>query len=397
MQALRRLALILALTQATWLASALATGACDYCNPGIPLHKEFQLCSIVAFGHIARSTPALEAGRGTSELYLEAVLKDQAGALKDRTTVVIHKFLPPNPKVKFLVLAEMIQGQFDPFRSFVFGSDRVLKYLREAPPPPRSGDSAAAQKWLRYHFEYLADPEPEIAKDAFNVWASATNAEVHAAAPGLPPERLRQWLLDPKTPVDRLSLYAHLLGACGSTSDAELLRNLIQHPDERMAACIDGLLGGYIQLQPAEGWKLAQELLADPDRPFTQKHLTLRMLRFYHSATGEQYLKPITQCLGIMLKSASLFDLAVEQLRQWKLWQYTDEILQAFGSEKAKAPMTQRAIVRYALSCTQPAGKEFVSRLKQGDPKTARMVQDVEEDLVLFEEPIKAPPTSPGR
>src|SRR5262249_5437395 len=146
-------------------------------------------------------------------------------------------------------------------------------YLRGAPPQPQPGQTAAAQKWLAYHFQFFDDPEPRIAHDAFNVWATATNAEVSAVAPTLSAERLRKWLLDPKTPPERLSLFAHLLGACGTPDDAELLRKLILHPDERMAACIDGLLGGYIQLKPAEGWKLAQEILASSDRPFTQKHM----------------------------------------------------------------------------------------------------------------------------
>ena len=382
------------LTSIALLLTALCLGlapravGCIYCKAVTPLYMEIQSAAIVVFGYVSKSSPAPDGVRGTSEFTIETVLKDPSGALKGKTSVTINRLLFANPKVKFLVLADLIQGQFDPYRSFVFNSDRVLKYLREAPRPPVTGQPTEVQKWLRYHFDYLGDPEAEIAQDAFGVWANATNAEVHAAASTLAAERVRQWLLDPKTPPERLSLYAHLLGACGTPADAELLKKLILNPDARMVSCMDGLLGGYIQLRPADGWKLAQDILAN-GRGFEQKHATLRVIKFYHSATGDLYKQPIGDCLATMLKSADLFDLAVEQLRQWKMWQYSAEILNAFGTETAKAPMTQRAIVRYALSCPGPAGKELIAKLKKADAKTARMVHDVEEELPGFDEPIK--------
>lgn len=370
------------------IAIAIAAPAADGCvictTKGNPLHREFALAPIVAFGYVSKSQLGADGVRGTSELQLEAVLKDSGGALKGKNSVTVYRYVPPNPKIKYLVLADVVGGQVDLYRTFTFSSDRVVAYLKGAPTPPAPGGDA--RKWLLYHFDFLNDAEPEIAADAFNVWANATNQEVSAAAAGLPPEKLRNWLLDPKTPPERLGLYAFLLGACGKETEADLLRRLIQHPDERVAPCMDGLLGGYISLRPAEGWKLAKELLADPHRPFTQKHATLRILRFFHSVDAAKNLEHIADCLAILARDPNHLDQAADQLRQWKLWGSTDELLQAFGTEKAKAPISKRALVRYAISCPQPAAKRFIEELKKKEPK---LVADVEEELPLFDEPIK--------
>lgn len=366
------------------LALLLSAGpllACDLCpQKGTPLYRELPNAPIVVFGHVARAQLLPDNIRGTSELHVEALLKDTTGKLKGKSGVTMYRYLPPNPNIKFLVLAELIGGQFDPYRSFQFSSDRVLGYLKNAPK------ETDPQALLRYAFDFLNDGEPEIAGDAFAIWANSTNQDVQAVASKLAPEKLRSLLMDGKTPAARLGLFAYLLGACGKETDAELLRKLIAQPDERFAPAMDGLLGGYIQLRPAEGWKLAKEILASPERPFTQKHATLRMLRFYHSAARPEHLKEIIECLGILVQNPGMLDLAIDQLRQWKLWNHTPAILKAFESDAAQSIMTRRSIVRYALTCPDPAAKDFIGKLKKSDPK---LVDEVEADLPLFDEPIK--------
>src|SRR5262245_32924093 len=177
---MKRLAFLLA-ALGVGLAACASGQACDVCPKGrTPLSAEFAAAPVVAFGHVSKSQLANDSIRGTSEFVIDAVLKDSPGALAGKSAVTINRFVQPSPKTKYLVLADVVGGQFDPYRSFTFESDRVLKYLKEAPPAGTASEAAA--KRLRYHFAFLNDAEPEIAADAFNVWATATNKEVSEAA-----------------------------------------------------------------------------------------------------------------------------------------------------------------------------------------------------------------------
>jgi hypothetical protein len=215
---------------------------------------------------------------------------------------------------------------------------------------------------LLYYFKFLGDSDPDIAADAFKEWAIAGNREVGIIADRLPADVLRNWLLDPRTPANRLGLYAFLLGSAGTEQDAELLRRLIIATDDRTAQALDGLLAGYIRLKPQEGWNLTAAVIADPRRPFVQKHAVLRLLRFYYGYLGDQVRPQIIRCAALMLEQPDVQDLMVDQLHAWQIWDLTDKVLALFP--KATAPITRRAITRYALLCPMPQAKQFVAALR---------------------------------
>jgi len=232
---------------------------------------------------------------------------------------------------------------------------------------------------LLYFFKHLNSPEPAIATDAYKEWAMAGNREVGLVANKLPAAELRAWFLDRKTPPERLSLYGYLLGACGQAEDANLLRSFLRNPDDRTSRAMVGLLAGFIHLQPAEGWQMAIDMLSDPKRPFTQRHAVLRTLRFYYGFQPDQSRKYVLQCLEVMLKQEELLDLAVDQLRTWKMWNYTDTIT-ALYRRPNNAPITKRCILRYALTCPLPQAKKLVDEVRQQDPD---LVNEIQESLQL--------------
>ena len=96
----------------------------------------------------------------------------------------------------------------------------------------------------------------------------ATDAEVGQMAKSLPPQRLRKMLENPDTPAERLRLAAFLLGGCGRAEDADLILSLLKSDSERSHAALGGLLAGYVVLRPADGWKLAAAIVADPKAHF---------------------------------------------------------------------------------------------------------------------------------
>jgi hypothetical protein len=369
-----------------WLAVTLtlvlvAPGlrACDLCNnQGAPFSMEIAQARAVVFGPVVSSKLGADGIGGTSQLQIDAVLKSDP-ILKNQKSITLPRYVPPDPKVRFLVVIDVVRGQIDPYRGFPFNSDRVVKYLQDAPAKNPMAKPEEAADRLRYFFRYLNDAEPEIAADAYKEWATATNREVGFVAGKLSADDLRTWLLDKNTPAPRLSLYGFLLGACGNDRDADLLRRFITNPDERMGSALDGLLAGFIRLREQEGWKLTKQILGDAKRPFTQRHSILRMLRFYHGFQPEQSRAHLVESAGIMLAQLDMMDLAITQLRQWQMWDLTGRILKLYGTRDADAPITKRAIVRYALACPQPEAKRFLEELKQKDPALLQKVMEAME------------------
>lgn len=367
----------LAVVLATCLLLPSPALPCDLCSQaGLPLSREVHEARIVVFGPIVNAKLNADGITGTSELRVDAIIKG-GNLLAGAKTITLPHFVPPDPKTRYLIFADLRGGQFDPYRGIPFTSDRIVKYLQEAPAylDEKAPVEARAARLL-YYFKFLGDADPDIAADAFKEWATAGNREVGIIADRLPADVLRNWLMDPKTPANRLGLYAFLLGATGTEQDAELLRRLIIATDDRMAQALDGLLAGYIRLKPNDGWNLTASVIADPRRPFIQKHAILRLLRFYYGYLGDQVRPQIIRCSALMLQQPDVQDLMVDQLHAWKIWELTDKVLALFP--QANAPITRRAITRYALLCPLPQAKQFVAALRQSDPK---LVRDVEESL----------------
>jgi len=237
---------------------------------------------------------------------------------------------------------------------------------------------------LLFYFEHLGSKDPTISNDAFLEFAQCNDQEVGEIARHLPPEPLRRLLLDPTTPSERLGLYAFLLGAGGNDKNAaEFLRKMIEQPTERTANALDGLLSGYISLRPREGWDLAATILADGKKPFKERFNVARTLRFFHAWKPALADKEILRCLGVMLQDGEITDLAINDLRQWKMWDHTREVLAVYGMESHDSPLVRRQVIRYALCCPQPLAQQFVAKVRQQD---AELVRELEENLVIEKE-----------
>src|SRR5262249_40317757 len=147
-------------------------------------------------------------------------------------------------------------------------SSAVLDYLEKA----KGLQGKDRTQVLLHYFQYLDHRDPTVAGDAFLEFAKSSDQEIGQAARHLAPDNLRGLLDDPKTPPERLGIFALLLGACGSERDAQQLRAMIERPTDRTVAALDGLLGGYIHLRPREGWDLVVAILADPRRSFAERY-----------------------------------------------------------------------------------------------------------------------------
>jgi hypothetical protein len=373
-----------------WVALALLllplsgrAPACSLCGSLASrqtLCQEMESAKVVLYGTLANprfdNSPGAPPGSGLTDLHIARVLRTDP-ALGNAKTLVIPQYLPvldAKDPPKFVVLCKVADGKLQPYTGRSIKSEAVLKYVEGA----LALQGKDRVQTLLYFFAYLDNADETIAADAFLEFARSSDQEIAQIAPRLPPDRLRRLLQDPRTPSERLSLYGFLLGTAGTDRDADLLRDMILRPTDRTAGALDGLLSGYIQRRPREGWDLVVAVVSDGKRPFSQRFAAARTLRFYHTCQPVESRREVLRGLDAMLPDGEVADLAIEDLRRWKLWDLTAKVLAQYGRATHDTPIVRRTIIRYALCCPQPEARQFIANLRRLDPG---LVRELEEGL----------------
>jgi hypothetical protein len=360
---------------------------CSYCDPGAlklqTLRQEAKSAAFVVVGTL--SNPRLVGDRGTTDLTVDHVVKD-ASARGKQTTFALPRWTPVDPKnpPKLLVFFDVYDGKYDPFRGISLRASGVADYLRGG----LAIDDRDPTALLRYSFKHLDSSDPDVAADAFLEFAKASDREVGAVGPKLDPAKLRKLLADPKTPADRLGLFAFLLGACGGKSDVELLTQWIGRTDDRASAALSGALGGLIELKSEDGWRTAFSILDDAKRGYNDKLAVLGTLRFFQASRPAVHKKAILTGMAAVVAKGDMADMAIEDLRRWQWWDLSRHVLAQSGQPTHAAPLVRNAILRYAISCPDADAAAFVTAARAADAARVREI----EDALAFE---RTPPAKP--
>jgi hypothetical protein len=368
-----------------FLGCALVTvpaDACSLCRGDLQNTLTFRLeagqpaARLILYGTLGEASLDMRTGQGRTKFHITHVLRGDK-ALGDRKEIDIPRYLTtkPDDPQRWLFFCDVFMGnRIDPYRGVPVQHTDVVAYLQKA----LALDPMDRTAQLRFYFDYLEHPEPTIATDAFLEFAKATDPEIGKVAPSLRPERLRHWIGEKTTPAERLGMYAYLLGACGNAEDGSKLRlMLFDEKDERVSMAYAGILSGYLHLEPREGWKLVNDALADGRRPLQQRLSIVSSVRFSYGTQPEKYRAQALQAFRTMLVQGELADLAVEDLRKKQLWDLTGEVLALSGRKGFDAPIMQRALLRYALSCPRTnAVADFIVARRKEDPELVKEVED---------------------
>lgn len=371
----------------SWLAAVLLmlgagrARACSLCVSALTqatLSEELSRCSVVAVGTLANpkftQTPGAPLGAGTTELHLEKAIKG-----KVERVVTIPRYLPvldaKNPP-RFLVFLTDRDGKLEVVHGVSLKTPIVVEYLAGAEQARGKGRIAA----LQYYGQYLDHAEETIAHDAFVEFAKSKDDEVGQVARLLSAPRLRQLLANPDLESERLSLFAFMLGACGEAKDAAYFREVLRQPSEAAERGMDGILAGYIMLDPAAGWKQAYALLGDSKQRFPVRYGALRMMRFFHGWKNSEMKQEILAGMKILVPDGELADLAIEDLRRWKMDDLSKLIFEQFDRPTHKSPIVRRTIIRYALTSPRADAVDFLDRIR---PQHRDTIDDVRAGLEL--------------
>lgn len=362
------------------LAWSLPALACPFCmdERGPTLVGDFDQALLVIYGHFGKAKG--EGFERNGEFVIEQVLKSN-DIIKGKNVVDLPKYVD-RPGSKFLLFCDVYKDRIDPYRGVeAQAGSELLKYVSGA----MTVKGKTAPERLRYCFDFLNSPEIEVSLDAYREYARADYKDYKDMAVKLPPDTIAGWLEDEKTPPYRYGLYASLLGHCGGPKHASLLRSMIDDPEKRKGSGIDGLIAGYIMLEPVEGWKYLRTYFDDEKKPFLMRYAALRTVRFLWDQRPDLVDKG-TLIKGIvqLLHHTDMADFAIEDLRKWQRWEMTGQVLGLFTQKSHSTPIVQKAVLRFALQSPDPAAREFVRAQRQRDPE---WVNDTEELLKL-----EAPP-----
>jgi len=367
------------------LSAPTAAKACPFCpSAGQTLLGETNQAHLIVFGSLsnAQRDPS-EFGKGTTDMDIEVVVKDH-DYLKGKKKITLPRYVPESKdKSKYLVFCEIYKGELDPYRGEAVPTDsKIAEYLKGA---IELKDKDMPTR-LKYFFKHFDSPDWSIAGDAFQEFSNAEYKDVHAAAAKMNPDQVLKMLKDPNTSIARYGLLGLILGHCGKQEPhGKALKQFIDDPKVKQATGLDGLLAGYILLDPKDGLAYVAGLIKDTKEDFLVRYAALRSMRFFWEYREDVLKKSaIVDTIKPLLEQPDIVDLAVEDLRKWQQWELAPKVVELFDRPSHDVSIIQRSIIKYAL-CAPAENKEcaaFLTRMR-ADEKQAERVRDLEQLLEL--------------
>jgi hypothetical protein len=388
-----------------WIAPALAglllatptVDACPFCpTAGQTLSGEVASADFILFGKLSNAqrdpNDPNALNKGTTEMAIELVIKPH-DVVNGKKSITIPRFVPPDGKdQKYLIFFNVFNGQLDPYRGEQVANDSKLPEYLKGAIDVRQKDPATRMK---YFFDYLESPDLVISTDAFSEFGNAEYKDVRPLAEKLDPALILQWLKDPNTRASRFGLYGLLIGHCGKTEHAKAIRELLDDPNRSYSSGLDGVMAGYIMLDPKAGWEYLAAVAKDAKKEFPVRYAALKTARFFWEYRPD--LVPNAQVLDVMhalIAQSDLADLPIEDLRKWKCWDQTAKVL-AFADKESHntIPIVARSLLKFALSAAaaDPNNKPAHEYVKAQREKNAKKVEFLE-DLLKEEQKTTPPP-----
>ena len=299
---------------------------------------------------------------------------------------------PLSAAASTVVFAQYRNTSVDAYRGDEIKAESKLPKYLEDTFALRGKDQATR---LRFYFDHLEESDLFISTDAVMEFGNAEYKDVRPVAEKVSPEVLVKWLKDPNTSPARYGLYGYMLGHCGKPEHAGLLRKLIDDPDNAYSSGLDGMMAGYALLDPKQGMALLDGIIGDRKKDFSTRYAALRTLRFFHEFRPDVLkAEAMTAAVKALVAQDDMADIAIDDLRKWKMWDETKFVLGFSGQESHNSLITKRALLRFAVQAAesgQEEAKAFVDKARADNPTRVKET----EDLLKEETPKVAPTASP--
>jgi hypothetical protein len=398
------------------LSSVATATACPFCSSqGQTLAGELASADMIVVATLKSSEQdPQDFTRSKSVFAIDKVIKPHS-AFEKATSFPVARYIQQVKKgaePKFLLFCYINNDPADAARSAVASGMVFAQYLKASVDAYRGDEIKADSKLpdyleqtfalkdkdqptrLKFYFDHLESPELFISTDALMEFGNADYKDVRPVAEKLPADTLLKWIKDPNTSPSRFGLYGMLLGHCGKAEHASAVRKLIDDPDNAFSLGLDGMLAGYAMLDPKAGWEHLRGIAGDRKKDFSTRYAALRTIRFFHEFRPEVLkTEQLLDGMKALATQDDIADIAIDDLRKWKVWDETGTVLGFAGQESHNSLITKRAILRFALQAAEAGkadAKEFVDKARADNPERVKET----EDLLRDETPKVAPTTT---
>ena len=392
--------------------------ACPFCSvQGQTLAGEVAQADLIVLGTLKNAKrDSNDLSKGTTELHVDSIVKDHPFAA-GKKVLMLPRFIQidaANANAKMmvffnlyntttdtataavgstLVLANFGRYQLDPYRGDELEKDSKLPAYLKGAAAVREKDPVTK---LCYFFEFLDSPESKISTDAFLEFANADYKDVKSASEKVNLEKVLGWLKDKNTPASRFGLYGMMIGHSKKKDHATALRELLDDPKKHYSSGLDGVIAGYVLLDPKAGWEYLLEQLRDEKKDFQVRYAGLRVLRFFWESRPDVIEnKQVVEGMKVLIAQSDIADLPIEDLRKWDRHEAAEYILEQGQKESHRQiPIVRRAVLRYALTIEgkcEPA-KGYVKKIEGEDPERVKLVREM-----LADEKPKPPAVEPKK
>jgi hypothetical protein len=334
--------------------------------------QEFAEAKFVVVGMTSNARKRAD-GRPVLDLTITSWIKSHPAFADKKTIEILHAV---EDKAQVVVFFDIYKGEPDPFLALPGASPKSIAFFKEL----LAIDGKDHAGVLRYCLGFLDDADRAVADEAFLEFMKTPDKELGEAARTLRADKVRALLQKPNLTSDQLRMFGFLLGNCGDESDARLLRSLLEtEAKAKDPRRFDGLLTGYVLLQPKEGWAYVGQLLGDKEARWVVRFSALGAARFFWNTRPDVIGQDqVYGAFRAALADPELADFPIGYLRQRKCWDLTDEVLALYGAKSFEPKIIQNEILRYALQCPRPAAAQLVARVRAEDPER---VADMEDSL----------------
>jgi hypothetical protein len=292
-------------------------------------------------------------------------------------------------------------------------SPPAVDYVRQLPTVPPLGPER-----LEFFQDYLENPDPLLAQDAYDEFARAPYADLIELKPKLKHDQIVKWVSDPEVGPSRRRLYFTMLGVCGTKDDVPLLEEMIvsdfdamkpalvglvetglsmggpvglaqviedvQTDERRKKLGLDALVACYLILKGPDGLNVIEKrFLANPRAEYTHIYSTIMALRFH----GDEHTEVLPRerllaSMRLLLKNPDFADQVILDLSRWEDWSVMDEIVEMFKTSDSKGYVRQPAVSYLTVASEQQGdvgtrAAAALEELEELDPETVKTARSL--------------------
>ncbi len=380
-------ALVLTATNAAASGANSAAAVCPFCDaPTLVLAEQIQMCDHLLLGRYLGGTKATDVTGGSTRFEILEIGFSLGNRFQKGQVVELPVYYGGNKDGKYTLM-----GPNDRLEDWHAPSEVTdTGWAYQAKMPKLVTEEKEQTQRLLYFVPYFEHADQMVANDAFAEFAAAPYSVIVPLKDQLPREKILQWLVDEKTPVNRIGFYGLMAGLCGTPEDAAVLEKKILVLDADFRLGIEGVMAGYLLLKGEDGLKVLEDAKMrskvamdkngkEINLPFSETYAVMQALRFMWTYEPDRIPKDrLKQSMHILLDRQELADLVITDLARWKDWSVQDRLVALYDDQEFAIPAIRRAIIRYLITCSQDKG-----------PKNADGAQDTPEFALKAEQQLK--------